>query len=35
MKKLIEKGVTFSSLGLFIHTRNMVIAVDELTSVQK
>ena len=32
---LIEKGAIFLTLGLFIHTGNMVITVDELTSAQK
>ena len=32
---LIEKGATFSTSGLFIHTGNMVITADELTSTQK
>ena len=35
IKMLIEKGATFSTSGLFIHTGNMVITADELTSAQK
>ena len=35
IKLLIEKGATFSTSGLFIHTGNMVITADELTSAQK
>ena len=34
-RKLIEKGAIFSTSGLFIHTGNMVITTDELTSKQK
>ena len=32
---MIEKGAIFSTSGLFIHTGNMVITTDELTSKQK
>ena len=35
IKLLIEKGATFSTSGLFIHTGNMVITADELTTAQK
>ena len=35
VKMLIEKGATFSTSGLFIHTGNMVITADELTTAQK
>ena len=31
----MEKGATFSTSGLFIHTGNMVFTVDELIFTQK
>ena len=33
--KLMVEGATFTKLGFFIHTENMVITMDKLTSSQK
>ena len=35
VQKLIDKGATFSTSGLFLHTGNMIITSDEITAAQK
>ena len=35
IKKLIDKGATFSASGIFLHTGNMVITSHDITDAQK